>query len=176
MLGRVAGIGLKGYTPVCQLKNQTCNMFSITTFQELMKGLPRGTFDKMIKKHNADKYSKRLGHWDHLIAMLYAQLSGTTGLRPVETGFNSHVAHHYHLGTGCIKRTTLADANERRADTVFGATASWLMGQVSRSLRNESKELMYLLDSTSITLKGREFDRWTFANRTRNTQGIKLHV
>uniref|UniRef100_UPI002484C0E2 IS4 family transposase n=1 Tax=Collimonas antrihumi TaxID=1940615 RepID=UPI002484C0E2 len=151
-------------------------MFSITTFQELMKGLPRGTFDQLVKKHNADKYSKRFGHWNHLIAMLYVQLSGTTGLRPVETGFNSHVAHHYHLGTGCIKRATLADANERRADTVFGATASWLMGQVSRSLRNESKQLMYLLDSTSITLKGREFDQWTLANRTRNTQGLKLHV
>jgi hypothetical protein len=50
------------------------------------------------------------------------------------------------------------------------------MGKVSRKLRQQSKELMYLLDSTSLTLKGREFDRWTLKNRTRNTQGIKLHV
>ena len=57
-------------------------MTSITTFQELLKGLPRGAFDKMVKKHNADKYCKRFGHWDHLIAMLYAQLSGAPGLRP----------------------------------------------------------------------------------------------
>ena len=129
-----------------------------------MKGLPRGTFDQLIRQHHADKYSKRFGHWDHLLAMLYAQLSGTTGLRPVETGFNSQVAHHYHLGTGCIKRSTLAD---------YGL---WRDCLVSRSLRNESCELMYLLDSTSITLKGREFDRWTLADRTRNTQGVKHHV
>lgn len=151
-------------------------MFRITTFHELLKGLPRGTFDQLVKKHNADKYSKKFGHWDQLIAMLYAQLSGTTGLRPLQTAFNSHVAHHYHLGTSPIKRTTLADANERRSDTVFSQTAAWLMGQVSRPLRKDSKELMFLLDSTSVTLKGREFDRWTSENRTRNTQGIKLHV
>ena len=151
-------------------------MFRITTFQELMKGLPRSTFNRVVKKHNADKYCKRFSHWDQLIAMLYAQLSGTTGLRPLQTAFNSHEAHLKHLGTAPIKRSTLADANERRADTVFSDIAAWLMGQVSDQLRKESKELMFLLDSTSVTLKGREFDRWTSDNQTRNTQGIKLHV
>ena len=175
-LERVAGLGLRGYTPVCQLKNQTCNMFRINTFHTLMKGLPRNAFDCLVKKHNADKYCKRFGHWDHLVAMIYAQLSGVIGLRPLETAFNSHVAHHYHLGTGCIKRATLADANETRKDIVFTDTVAWLMQQVSRPLRKQSEQLLYLLDSTSITLKGREFDRWTLSNRTRNTQGIKLHV
>lgn len=151
-------------------------MFRITTFQELMKGLPRGAFDHIVKRHNGDKYSKQFGNWDHLVAMTYAQLSGTTGLRPLETAFNSHVAHHYHLGTGSIKRSTLADANSTRSDAVFADTVAWLMQKVSRPLRQQSKELLYLLDSTSVTLKGREFDRWTLSNKTRNTQGIKLHV
>jgi putative transposase len=122
-------------------------MFRITTFQELMKGLPRSTFAQVVKKHNADKYCKRFGHWDQLIAMLYAQLSGTTGLRPLQTAFNSHEPHLYHLGTAPIKRSTLADANEKRADTVFSEVATWLMGQVSSQLRQESKEFMFLLDS-----------------------------
>jgi putative transposase len=141
-----------------------------------MKGLPRSTFDQVVNRHNADKYCKRFSHWDQLIAMLYAQLSGTTGLRPLQTAFNSHAPHLYHLGTSPIRRSTLADANERRGDTVFSEVATWLMGQVSGQLRQESKELMFLLDSTSVTLKGREFDRWTSDNKTRNTQGIKLHV
>lgn len=151
-------------------------MFSITTFSELLKGLPRPIFDRLVKKHNADKYCKKFGHWQHLVPMLYAQLSGTTGLRPLQTAFNGHVVHHRHLGAVPLKRTTLADANERRADTVFSATATWLMGQVSKGLPKETKEFMFLLDSTSITLKGREFDRWTEQNKTRRTQGIKLHV
>jgi len=141
-----------------------------------MKGLPRGVFDQLVKKHQADKYSKHFGHWDQLVAMTYAQLSGTTGLRPLEASFNSHVAHHYHLGTGRIKRSTLADANSRRGDTVFADAVTWLMQKVARPLRQQSKELLYLLDSTSITLKGREFDRWTLSNKTRNTQGVKLHL
>lgn len=151
-------------------------MFSITTFQRLMKGLPRGTFAQLVERHNADKYCKKFGHWDHLIAMLYAQVSEAKGLRPLETGFNSHVAHHYHLGTSAIKRSTLADANENRSDAVFRDTATWLMGKVSRKLRQQSNDLMYLLDSTSLTLKGREFESWAPENSTRNTQGLKLHV
>jgi IS4 transposase len=141
-----------------------------------MKGLPRGLFEQLVKRRNADKYCKRFRHWDHLVAMLYAQLSEAAGLRALEAGFNSHVAHHYHLGTSSIKRSTLADANETRSDAVFSDTAAWLMGKVSRKLRQQSEELMYLLDSTSLTLKGREFDRWTLESRTRNTQGMKLHV
>jgi putative transposase len=50
-------------------------MFRITTFQRLMKGLPRGAFDRLVKRRNAGKYRKRFGHWEHLIAMLSAQLS-----------------------------------------------------------------------------------------------------
>lgn len=151
-------------------------MFSITTFQELLKGLPRSKFDQLVKRHNGDKYSKKFGHWQHLITMMYGQLSEAPGLRALETGFNNHRSHHYHLGAGMIKRTTLADANAKRSDAVFGDVANWLMGQVSRQLRKDSVDLMYLLDSTSLTLKGREFDRWTQENRTRNTQGIKVHV
>jgi IS4 transposase len=151
-------------------------MFSITTFDELLKGLPRSTFDRVVRRHNADKYCKHFGHWNHLIVMLYAQLSGTTGLRPLQAGFNSQAASHCHLGVKPLKRATLADANEKRSDVVFAEIASWLMGQADRSVRKEGKELLYLLDSTSITLKGQEFDRWTASNKTRNTQGIKLHM
>lgn len=151
-------------------------MFSITTFDELLKGLPRATFNRVIKRHNADKYCKQFTHWNHLIVMLYAQLSGTTGLRPLQAGFNSQASAHNHLNVKPIKRATLADANEKRSDVVFAEIASWLMGQADRSVRREGKELLYLLDSTSVTLKGQQFDRWTTENKTRNTQGIKLHM
>jgi putative transposase len=151
-------------------------MFSLTTFQQLMKGLPRGTFDKFVKRRNADKYAKHFFKWDQLIVMMYAQLSGAEGLRPLETGFNSHISSHYHLGTSALRKSTLADANERSSDAVFSDVAIWLMNKVSSRDRKESKELMYLLDSTSITLKGREFDEWTADNKNRFTQGIKVHV
>ena len=151
-------------------------MFRITALQQLMKGLPRGTFDQMVKRRNADKYCKRFGHRDNLIAMHYAQLSGATGLRPLETGFNSDVAHHYHLGTSAIERSALDDANENRSNAVLCDNAARLMGKAWRKLRQQGNELMYLHDLTSLTLKGREFDRWTLDNRMRNIEGMKLYV
>ena len=151
-------------------------MFSISVFHQLLKTLPREIFDKSVRKRNADKYSKGFGHWDHLVAMMYGQLAESPSLRVLENGFNQHHTHHYHLGTHKIRRTTLADANAKRSDAVFNDVAQWLMAQLPRKLRSGAKELTYLLDSTSLTLKGREFDRWTLANRTRNTQGMKVHV
>jgi putative transposase len=151
-------------------------MFSITTFGKVLKGLPRNEFDRLVARLGADKYCKKFRHWNHLVAMLYAQFSGASGLRPLEATFNQQAAHHYHLGVSKIRRSTLADANETRGDAVFSATAAWLMGKMSGQLRQEARDFLYLLDSSSITLKGREFDRWTKQHRTRNTQGIKLHL
>ena len=144
--------------------------------QHILKALPRGAFDRIVNSHQADKHSKGFGCWDQLVAMVYAQLSGASSLRVLETGFNSQCTHHYHLGTAPIRRSTLADANVKRKAEVFAETAQLLMSQAKRSLRRECEELLYLLDSTSITLKGRGFDTWTSGNGTRNTQGIKLHI
>lgn len=151
-------------------------MSKISTFCAVLKALPHRAFDESVARHQADKYCKHFSHWDHLVAMLYAQLSGASSLRVLELSFNSHRMCRKSLCAAAVRRSTLADANERRAGIVFDDTAAWLISQVSRKLRQHSKELMYLLDSTSITLKGREFDHWTLDNRTRNTQGIKLHV
>jgi len=151
-------------------------MFRISRLHEIMKALPRSTFDRLVDNHQSDKHSKGFGCWDQLVAMVYAQLSGASSLRVLEAGFNSQRTHHYHLGATPIRRSTLADANSRRKTEVFADAARLLMSQARRQLRREGEELLYLLDSTSITLKGPGFDSWTQENRTRNTQGIKLHV
>lgn len=151
-------------------------MSTITTFHALLKGLPRAVFDRCVERHDADKSCKRFHHWDHLLAMVYAQFSGAPSLRVLELGFNSHAMHHHRLGTGQVHRSTLAWASQRRPAVVFNETAAWLMGKVSRKLRQDASAMMCLLDSTSITLKGRGFDKWTLENRNRNTQGIKLHL
>lgn len=151
-------------------------MYRISRFHQIMKALPRGTFDRVVQTHQADKHSKGFGCWDQLLAMVYAQLSGASSLRVLETGFNSQHTQHYHLGTAPIRRSTLADANTKRKAGVFAEIAKLLMSQAHRNLRREGEELLYLLDSSSISLKGRGFDAWTRGNSTRNTQGIKLHV
>lgn len=141
-----------------------------------MKGLPRGSFDTIVNKHNANKYTKRFGYCQHAITMVYAQLSGVSSLRELQAGFNGHSSHHYHLGARAIKKSTLADANSQRKSEVFVDIVQWLMQKTSRSVRQQSKECLCLLDSTPILLKGWEFDRWTEESKTRQIQGLKLHV
>src|SRR5262249_50178995 len=69
-----------------------------------------------------------------------------------------------------------AGANAKRKAEIYAEVAGQLMGQADREVQQEGKQLLYLLDSSSFTLTGTGFDRWTAENRTRNTQGIKLHV
>jgi len=151
-------------------------MYRNTRFGELMKGLSRPSFDKIVKEHKSDKYSKGFKSWDQLIAMIYTQVSGCRSLREVETGFNSQTLHHYHLGTRSIKRSTLSDANANRDSEVFAQLCGQLLDQMGRTVRNEIKDLLYLIDSTSITLKGLGFNDWTKENKNNHTQGIKVHI
>ncbi|GHU32102.1 hypothetical protein AGMMS50256_21630 [Betaproteobacteria bacterium] len=108
--------------------------------------------------------------------MVYAQLSGASSLRVLEAGYNSQSKHHYHLGTRTLRRSTLSDANATRHPEPLADIVRALMNQAHRHLRTEMKDILYRLDSTSFTLKRRGFDAWTKETRTRNTQGIKLHV
>ena len=141
-----------------------------------MKGLSQNTFNQLVDKKETDKYNKGFSSWDHLITMIYAQLSHCKGLRDIETGFNSHAAEYYHLGCCTVKKSTLADANAHWDASLFHDVCQQLMSQVNRKLRKELKTFLYLLDSTSITLKGQGYDNWTLDNKGHHTQDIKLHV
>lgn len=151
-------------------------MFGISQFQTVMNGVPWGSFDRIVERHNGNRYMKSFACRSQLIAMVYAQLAGAESLRTIEAGFNQHASHHYHLGCGELSKSTLADANQRRNPAMFEEMAKILMSCVSRQVRRDADELLYLLDSTSITLTGKGFDDWTLANKNRFTQGLKVHV
>jgi putative transposase len=149
-------------------------MFSLSRIGQAFQYLPRAAFDKIVESHKADRYVKRFGSWDLLVSMIYAQLSGVASLRELETGFNQHCNHHYHLATGKVNRSTLAEANARRNPEVFADLVRLMVQQAGRAVRKEREEMLYLLDSTSIALRGRG-SQWTQASATR-TPGLKMHV
>lgn len=151
-------------------------MFSISRLQQLLQGLPRGTFDRIVARHGGDRYAKGFSCYRLLLTQVFGHLSGARSLREIETGFNAHAGHHYHLDARPVRRTTLADANARRNPAIFEDLAKVLMHAAQRRVRHQGEECLRLLDSTSLTLVGRGFDDWAAARRTRNTQGLKLHV
>jgi putative transposase len=155
-------------------KKSDRNMFSLSRIGQAFQYLPRAAFDRIVERHKANRYVKRFGSWDLLVSMVYAQLSGVRSLRELEIGFNQHRNHHYHLATGRVSRSTLAEANARRNPEVFADLVRLLVQQAGRSLRKERQEMLYLLDSTSIALRGRG-SQWTKSSATR-TPGLKMHV
>lgn len=151
-------------------------MYRNTRFSDLLKGLPRPLFEKFVGRFDADKHGKGFRAWDQLLALIYAQISGARSLREIETGFNSQAVHHYHLGTRDIRRSTLADANRNRPTALFEAICQHLMSQLGRRKRREMNDLLCLLDSTPIPLKGLGYDDWTEGNHNHRTQGLKVHM
>lgn len=150
-------------------------MFRISRIQSLLQNLPRGTFQTIVERYGADRYTKGFDCHSVLTAQVFGHLSGSRSLRELETGYNAHPGQHYHLGTGPIRRATMADACARRNPAVFEDLVKVLMAAASRSVRRQVQDGLLLLDSTSFTLSGRGFE-WAQASRTRHTQGLKLHL
>jgi IS4 transposase len=141
-------------------------------FGRLLKAISRRQFEAAVDRHDGNAYDKTFDSWDHLVALVYAQLGGIRSLRGLEAAWNANSHHHYHLGAGKLARSTLADANTRRPVAVFAETFAKLSGLVDRSLRRDGAEMLRLIDSTPVPLD--EIVAWaTWNGRTR---GLKVHV
>ncbi len=146
--------------------------FTPSIFAQLLKAIDRRSFQAIVDRHAGDAYDKCFTSWDHLVALIYAQLSATTSLRGLEASFNANSQHHYHLGSGRLMRSTLSDANRRRPVAVFAETFALLAGQLDRQTRREGTKMLRLIDSTPIPL-GKLYD-WAKSNG--RIRGMKLHV
>lgn len=139
----------------------------------VVKALPRRTFAQIVERHAADRYDKEFDSWDHLMALLYAQLGGIGGLRELAASWNAHSQHHYHLGCGKLYRSTLSDANARRAPAVFAELFAAMSARLDDGVRREGNRLLVrLLDASPIPLPA--LCAWARSNG--RTSGMKLHL
>jgi len=144
-----------------------------TVFHGTLKHLPWHLLDRAVEKYGTDKLSRTLTTKHHLIALVYAQLSGATSLREIEAGLESHAARLYHVGSGPVKRSTLSDANNARPWQVFGELCTQMLGQVHHGLRRALKDAVRLIDSTSVKLSSLSADWATFST---DVFGAKVHI
>ena len=143
-----------------------------TVLGDLLKVVSRRQFGAIVSRHEGDKYIKDFSSWDHLVSLVFAQLAGLSSLREVAAVWNAQGAHHYHLGSGPVCRSTLSDANRRRPSAIFAETFAALTELACRSLRREGKEILRLIDATPIPLTG--LHQWAEWNG--RTRGMKVHV
>jgi IS4 transposase len=146
--------------------------YSDSILGNLLKPLSRRWFAALVDRHAGNAYDKKFESWDHLVALVYAQLAGIGSLRALAVAWNVNAHHHYHLGVGKLARSTLADANTRRPLAIFAETFAKLSGLADRLVRREGDEMLRLIDATPIPL-GKVVE---WAKRNGRIRGLKMHV
>jgi hypothetical protein len=144
-----------------------------TVLSEILKHVPHARFKELIKRYDADGGSRRLDSKTQLVALLYGQLSGASGLRAIVEELESHAAALSELGCDPVKRSTLSEANRYRPAALFGDLLEAVMAQAQRGLRRHVKEPTYLIDSTSVSLSALS-ERW--ARFSAKACGAKAHI
>ncbi len=141
-------------------------------FGSLLKSIDRRQFRTIVDENDGDAYDKTFDSWNHLVALIFAQLGHIDSLRGLEVAFNANSHHHYHLGVGELARSTLSDANARRPVGVFAQTFEMVSATADRRTRREGAEMVRLIDASPIPLgKVCKWAKWNGRIR-----GMKMHV
>lgn len=153
---------------------RVCSIFS-----QILKLIPRGEFDRAVRKHEAEKHAKGLTSWSQFIALLFGQLGGADSLREIVGGLAASEGKLRHLGVPLAPtRSTLAYANQHRPWQVykklFDALVRQCHGEAAlRKRKFRFKGPLLSLDSTTIPLCLSLFD-WALYRKQKGA--AKVHV
>jgi len=148
-------------------------------FAQLTDFLPRRVFDRIVRKHNGNKYVITFTCWNQLLCMVFGQLTARDSMRDLMLSLEAHQLKYYHLGFGpTVSRRNLGTANEKRSYKIFEEFAYVLIEQARKSCYQTDFEVkvddnIYALDSTTIDLCLSVF--W-WAEFRKHKGGIKLHT
>jgi len=144
-----------------------------------MQFLSHNEFRRCVQRFDGDRNTKRFTCWDQFLAMAFAQLTYRESLRDIEVCLATQRSKLYHCGlSGPVRRSSLADANERRDWRIYADFAHTLI-DIARPLYADTDlgldldATAYALDATTIDLCLSMFP-WA---RFRKAKGaIKLHT
>ena len=148
-------------------------------FSQLMDHLPLHSFRRCVERFGGDRSVKSFSCHDQLRCMAFAQLTYRDSLRDTVTCLNAQQAKLYHMGIrGQVRRSTLADANERRDWRLYAAFAQILIAQARRLYANDRfgadlTSAAYALDTTTIDLC---LSLFPWARFHHNKGAVKLHT
>jgi hypothetical protein len=145
----------------------------ISVFHQILQHVPRARFQRLVQEHRADARVRTLPTWSQFLSLLFGQLLGANSLREIEAALISHKAQMARLGVGSVARSTLADADALRPCAVFTKLLADLLDQAQPGLRRASRDMVRLIDSTSLRLSG-VGARW--ARVSKQACGVKMHL
>ena len=150
-----------------------------TVFSQLMDLVPWYEFGKCVRRYDGDHRVRFLSCRDQFLAMAFGQLSHRQSLRDVVVCLDCRPKSLYHMGfRSNVRRSTLADANERRNWRIYHDLAMCLVAEARDLYRDEPLDvdldaLVYAVDSTTISLCLSVFP---WARYKRALGAIKLHT
>ena len=146
-----------------------------TVLGQMLQLLPRHVFEHQVETHSWQGPSPRkLSYWSQLVAMLYAQLSAKKSLRDLIFSLGRHRQKLYHLGLTPAKRSTLAEANEKRPALIFQKTYEKLLARFQAEAgRQPQARRVKILDATYVPVCASLFP---WANFQPRKNAVKLHV
>jgi hypothetical protein len=150
-----------------------------TVFAQLIQFLSHNEFNRCVARYGGHKSVRSFSCWDQFLTMAFAQLTYRESLRDIEVCLAAQRHKLYHSGfSGPIKRSTLADANEKRDWRIYRDFAQSLI-QIARPLYAHS-ELGLELDATAYAFDATTIDLclslFPWAKFRRHKGAIKLHT
>ncbi len=153
-----------------------------TVFAQIMDFLPWKRFHRIVARRKGDHYVKHFSCAEQFRVMAFAQLCYRESLRDIELCLGAQVAKLYHMGLSApVKRTTLAEANERNDWRLFAEFAQCLIDEARGLYAEEpfSVDLtgsVYAFDASTIDLCLSLFPWAHFGRAQSSKASIKLHT
>jgi len=127
-------------------------------FNQLIKFIDKSEIKKIAKQHGAERYVKKFSTYNHVIVMLFVAFEGYHSIREVILGLLSNAHKLSHLGLSyLVRRSTFAEANQRRGSQVFGDIYMDVYRRhaphlADSRLSDADLKRLYIMDSTTISL------------------------
>ena len=151
---------------------------SNTVLAQLLKLIDRHEFQNLhAGRYRPQRKYRALSQWGQFTIMMFAQLTGRASLRDICDSLQTQAGRLYHLGINQVKKSTLADANNKRpADfyqAFFEKTYHRCMAIAPGKKKFKFKNKLYSLDASTIDLCLSVFP-WAKFRSTKG--GVKLHA
>lgn len=127
-------------------------------FNQLIKFIDKREIKKIAKQHGAERYVKKFNTYNHVIVMLFVAFEGYHSIREAILGLLANAHKLSHIGLSyLVRRSTFAEANQRRCSQVFGDIYMDVYrrhGSALADSRLSDADLkrLYIMDSTTISL------------------------
>ncbi len=151
-----------------------------TILSQLLDFVSKYEFDKCVDKYKGNYRVRNFTCWEQFIVMSFAQLTNRESLRDIESCLDAVSSKLYHSGVKSkVKKSTLADANEKRDWRIYAEFAQLLIQEAKELYKDDNSfsveidEIAYALDSSTIDLC---LSLFPWAKFRKNKGAVKMHT